>query len=293
MTGRVHTLEGSGGGFATMLRAALPAVPVVNQLPGVRKTGHDMPDLTVRRDDVLVTRKHVDAYAEICGFPTKDVAPLPYLHMLAFPLHMALMGDPGFPFPAIGTVHLENSIRQHRPVAIGERVGLTARAENLRTGTKGRVFEINVTATAGDAVVWESTSTYLRPGRGDKEGGDRGTTFSPVASRGATWRLPSDLGRRYGAVSGDRNPIHLYPVTAKAFGLKRQIAHGMWTKARCVAALENRLPDAVRVEVGFKKPVFLPGTVTFGARPVDDGIEFALNDPRSGAPHLLGRTSAL
>lgn len=290
---RVRTLEGPGGGLATMLKAALPAVPVVNQLPGVRKTGRDMPDLTVRRDDVPVTREDVDAYAEVCRFPAKDVAPLPYLHMLAFPLHMALMGDPSFPFPALGTVHLENAISQHRPVAIGEHVSLAARAENLRQGTKGKVFEINVTATAGDAVVWESTSTYLRIGGGDRENGERGTTFAPVPSGGATWRLPAELGRRYGAVSGDRNPIHLHPLTAKAFGFRRHIAHGMWTKARCVAALENRLPDAVRVEVGFKKPVFLPGTVTFGARTVEDGIEFALNDPRSGAPHLLGRTSAL
>ena len=35
----------------------------------------------------------------------------------------------------------------------------------------------------------------------------------------------------------------------------------MWTKARCIAAIENRLPAAVVVEVAFKKPVILPGTV--------------------------------
>ena len=92
-------------------------------------------------------------------------------------------------------------------------------------------------------------------------------------------------------MSGDRNPIHLYPLTAKVLGFKRQIAHGMWSAARCVAALENRLPDAVTVEVAFKKPVFLPGSVTFGARHVDSGYAFGLSDPISGAPHLQGRTT--
>ena len=48
-------------------------------------------------------------------------------------------------------------------------------------------------------------------------------------------------------MSGDHNPIHLYPLTAKALGFRRQIAHGMWSLARCVAAVENRLPDAVTV----------------------------------------------
>ena len=41
-------------------------------------------------------------------------------------------------------------------------------------------------------------------------------------------------------MSGDHNPIHLHPLTAKALGYPRQLAHGMWSLARCVAALENR-----------------------------------------------------
>ncbi len=297
MAGTTRVIEGGGGGLGTMLKAALPVVPGVNQLPGVKKTSRDLPDLTLVREDVEVTRDAVNAYAEVCGFPRKDVAPLPYLHMLAFPLHMALMTDAAFPFPAIGTVHLENSITPHRPVALGEKVSLTLRGENLRTSTKGKAFDMNVTATVGDETVWESTSTYLRVGRGGKDsagrGADPGREFAPISVRGATWRLPEDLGRRYGAVSGDRNPIHLYPLTAKAFGFPRHIAHGMWTKARCIAALENRLPDAVRVEVGFKKPVFLPGSVAFGAVQTGSGFDFALTNPKTGAPHLMGRTTAL
>ena len=62
-----------------------------------------------------------------------------------------------------------------------------------------------------------------------------GSTFPDAPARGLIWRLPADLGRRYASVSGDRNPIHLYGVTAKAFGFPRQIAHGMWSKARSIA----------------------------------------------------------
>lgn len=293
MAGEVRTISGTGGGLGTMLKAALPTLPVVNQLPGVKKTGHDLPDLTVRRDDVPVTREHVNAYADVCGFPRKDTAPVPYLHMVAFPLHMAIMSDGAFPFPAIGTVHLENSITQHRPVTIGETVSASARAENLRVHSKGRAFDMVVSVEADGETVWESTSTYLRIGKGDKEHGERGTDFAPAPAGAARWRLSGDLGRRYAAVSGDSNPIHLYPMTAKAFGFPRHIAHGMWTKARAIAALENRLPDAVRVEVGFKKPIFLPGTVVFGARPSETGFDFGVTNPKSGAPHVLGRTTSL
>lgn len=276
-----------------MLKAALPAVPGVNQLPGIKKTGGALPDLVLERNDVAVERSAVDRYAAVCGFPTRDVAPVPYLHMLAFPLHMQLMTDAAFPFPAIGSVHLENTIVQHRPVAIGETVSLRLVADNLRNSTKGRAWDMNVTGTVGDEVVWESVSTYLRVGKGDKENGDPGMSLASVDAKGPVWSLPDNLGRTYGAVSGDRNPIHLYPLTAKALGFPRHIAHGMWSKARCIAALENRLPDAVKVEVAFKKPIFLPGKAQFGAEKSATGYDFTLVNPKSGAPHLLGRTTAL
>lgn len=293
MVTETRVLHGSGGGVSGMLKAALPTIPGVNQLPGVRKTGRDLPDLTVRRENVTLERDHVSAYATVCGFPEKDVVPVPYLHMVAFPLHMAIMSDQSFPFPAIGTVHLENSISHHRPVAVGETVTATAQARNLRTHAKGRVFDMNVTIETDGETVWESTSTYLRLGKGDKQNGERGIDFADVPSGGVTWKLGADLGRRYASVSGDSNPIHLHPLTAKAFGFPRHIAHGMWTKARAIAAIENRIPDAVRVDVGFKKPVFLPSSVGFGMQPVETGIDFAVNNPKTGAPHLQGRTTSL
>jgi len=136
--------------------------------------------------------------------------------------------------------------------------------------------------------VWESTTTYLRRCKGTEDA-PAGLTFAEVPPGGAEWKLPGDLGRRYAAVSGDRNPIHLYPLTAKALGFQRQIAHGMWSKARCIAAIENRLPDAVRVDVAFKKPILLPGTVSFGVTRTDAGHAFSLTSPKDGAPHLVGR----
>lgn len=279
-------------GLPVMVKAALPSIPVVNLLPGIRKTGSDLPDLSLALHDVPVDVDHAASYAALCGFPRKDTLPLTYPHLLAFGLHMQIMTDASFPFPAIGTVHLENSITQHRPIAVTEQLQVTARVEHLRPHTKGRVFDMVTTVHSRGELVWEETSTFLRRGKGDA-GAPSGTTFPEAAPTGTVWQLPGDLGRRYASVSGDHNPIHLYPLTAKALGFPRQIAHGMWTKARCVAALENRLPDAVRVEVAFKKPVLLPGSVAFGSRPTDDGYAFSLSNPKSGAPHLAGVTAAL
>ena len=291
----VRELRGEPSTLPLMLKAALPAIPGVSMLPGVRKTGTALPPLTLTRHDVPVERKHVSAYAEVCGFGMKETVPVTYPHMLAFPLHMAIMTDGGFPFPAIGTVHLENSITQHRPVSVGERLQVSARPENLRPHAKGQVFDMVTEVRAGGDLVWEETSTFLRRGRPHEDAPESARTFEDVPPSGIEWKLPGDLGRKYAAVSGDRNPIHLYAITAKAFGFPRQIAHGMWSKARCLAALEGRLPDAVTAEVAFKKPILLPGTVAFGSRHTgdrNDGWAFSLTSPKSGAPHLLGTTRA-
>jgi acyl dehydratase len=277
-------------GVPVMIKAALPAVPGVNRLPGVRRTGGDLPDLTLLREDVAIDVEHLASYAALCGFPRKDTVPLPYPHLLAFGLHMRIMTDGSFPFPAIGTVHLENSLTQHRPIAVGERLQVAAHAEDLRPHAKGQVFDMVTRVHAGDELVWEETSTFLRRGRGSDDA-PTGSRFPDVPPTGTVWKLPADLGRRYAAVSGDRNPIHLYALTAKAFGFPRQIAHGMWSMARCVGALENRLPGQVTVAVALKKPILLPGTVAFGSRRTDDGYAFSLSSPGRGAPHLAGRAS--
>jgi acyl dehydratase len=239
---------------------------------------------------VPVDRAHVAAYSEVCGFPLKETLPVTYPHLLAFGLHMAIMTDGSFPFPAVGTVHLENSITQHRPISASERLQVTARPAGLRPHPKGRVFDMLTTVHSGGEPVWEETSTFLRLGGGNREAPASALDgLEQPASTGTSWRLGGDLGRRYAAVSGDHNPIHLYALTAKAFGFPRQIAHGMWSKARCLAALDGRLPDAVTTEVSFRKPVLLPGRVLFGSARRDDGYAFALARPKDGKPHLLGR----
>jgi acyl dehydratase len=264
-----------------LVRAALP----------VRRTGDTLPDLTLTRDAVRVDREHVAAYSRVCGFPLKASLPVTYPHVLAFALHLSIMTDASFPFPALGTVHLENRITAHRAITDAERLDVSAHAEALRPHAKGRLFDLVTQVRSGGELVWEETSTFLRRGGGDRAADrapDREQTFEQVPATGARWSLPGDLGRRYAGVSGDHNPIHLYGLTAKAFGFPRQIAHGMWSKARCLAALDGRLPEAVTVEVAFKKPILLPGTVAFGSARSGDGYAFSLSSPTTGAPHLLG-----
>jgi acyl dehydratase len=283
-----------------LIRAALPALPGVARLPGVRRTGTGtgLPDLVLQRSGVTIDRAHVAAYGRVCGFPLTDAVPATYPHVLAFRLQLVLMTDPMFPFPPMGLVHLDNTITQHRPVTADEVLDLRVHAAAMRPHGKGTLVDLVSTASSGDELVWEETTTLLARGRGDHSSGQSMSAESAARARPAptgpvTWRLPADLGRRYAAVSGDLNPIHLYGVTARAFGFRGQIAHGMWTKARCLAALPGRVPDAFTVEVAFKKPLRLPNVAQFGVAPASDGaLRFGVTSA-PGGEHLSGLLTPL
>jgi acyl dehydratase len=252
--------------------------------------GDDLPDTELVLRDVEVDLDHLAEYARVCGYRYGDVLPPTYPHISAFPLAAQIMAQPEFPFALPGLVHIGNRITQHRPIRTAEALTFRVRTENLRDHAKGRQFDIVADASVDGETVWEEVGTILRKGGGgDPEESHEPLSPPEVEHPTGVWSLGADVGRRYAAVSGDRNPIHLYPLTAKALGFPRQIAHGMWSKARCLAALEGRIPPSYEVAVEFRKPVILPTKVAFAAQPDGEGgWRFGLTDARKDRQHLVG-----
>ncbi len=259
--------------------------------------GHGgVPDTEVVVRDVPIDLAAVADYTEVCGFRLRDRVPLTYPHLVGFPPVVWLLTRPDFPYPLLGLVHVHNTITANDHVAIGDRVDVMARTGAVRPHPKGIQFDAQVEVSRDGSVVWTSASTYLRRGPVDAAAastGDRpdrpdgATTVDPAAlPLTARWRLAADLGRRYGAVSGDRNPIHLSALSARAFGFPRAIAHGMWTTAAAVAGL-GELPAACTADVAFKRPVLLPGRVEYATARRDDGWALGVRS-RDGTPHLAG-----
>src|SRR5215217_2563365 len=277
------------GIYPRALTGALTELP--RKLPGLRRGGEpELPDLEFVVHDVDVDREHLAHYDHVCGFRVRDELPPTYPHMIAFPLQMKIMTDGSFPFGAMGLVHIRNQIEQKRWISAGEKLDFKVRAENLREHDKGVQFDFVADVTSGGEPVWNSTSTYLRRGGGGGGGSSdkKSDKKSEPPEPHAFWKIPGDIGRRYASVSGDINPIHMHSLSARLFGFPSAIAHGMWLKARCLAALEGELPDAMTVEVAFKLPLLLPAKVAFADWPAEGGRDFAVHDARKGKPHLTG-----
>lgn len=268
---------------------------------GFGRKGGNLPDLEIVLNGHQIDRAHLADYNRVCGFALRDTVPSTYLHILTFPLQMVLMTDSSFPFALMGLVHVRNRIDQLRPVKSSETLSFRTRVSNLQPHDKGITFDLISEAYVGSEKVWVDYTTYLRRQPVEKKAAGEKPAKTVAAKPAATgkpnasaiWTVPGDIGRRYGAVSGDRNPIHLYAATAKLLGFPQAIAHGMWTKAACLAAIESRLPDAYSVDVQFKLPVLLPAKVAFNSEPTADGFRFGVNDARKGKPHVSGVVTAL
>ncbi|MFH9659128.1 MaoC family dehydratase [Streptomyces sp. NPDC017248] len=272
-----------------LLRGALWA-PFKRPAPGAA-----YPHTRLLLPGVRIDLARLAAYERVCGYPTGAAGlPVTYPHVLGFPLAMRLMSRRDFPLPLPGLVHTSIGIRRMAALPADAEYEVSVWTEGLSAHRRGTEATVVTALCSGGRPVWSSRSTYLaRHGTARPDDGPHGTpaaagrTGAARVAGGALpvvaeWRLAGDVGRRYAAVSGDRNPIHVHPLTARPFGFRRAIAHGMWTVARCLAA--HGSPDAAEVRARFRAPVPLPGTVVYGA---DGGGRFELRDGR-GRVHLDG-----
>ena len=266
--------------------------------------GTDLPAVQLMVRGVHPDADHLTAYQQLVGETVADALPAGFLHVLAFPVATAVMTRRGFPLPLLGMVHLANRVQQRRQVLLGETLDIRVHAAALRPHRKGATVDLAAEVSVDGTVVWCGESTYLA--KGVRLAGDDAAdapaerpSFAPPTPT-AAWRLGADVGRRYAAVSGDRNPIHTSTLAAKAFGFPRRIAHGMYTAARALADVGPAARgEAFFWEVEFARPVLLPCTVAVRVAPDAEapagpaGHGLTLWSPHTGAAHLTGSVRPL
>ena len=268
-------------------------------MPRSKKAGKNaqLPSVILKREGIKIDRKKVKKYAEVCGFKSsEDFVPPIFPHIMAFALHMEILLDKDFPYPIMGMVHVNNTITCYKPIPFDAELTIEVYFEEMLEHDKGKIIPLITKIYNYGELVWESRSENLK--RTKKSSGSKKKKEAKPAMDGIkqTWKLDTLAGIRYAFTggAGDFNPIHLLPVTAKPFGFNRHIIHGMWTKARAVAALQEKIghkPFSVRAD--FKLPVFLPAKVTFTEKETSTGIDFEVRDQWNEKPHLAGKVSFL
>lgn len=257
--------------FAPPLPPMGGAGTLASALLTLRRAGRGMPSADLRHFRVPpLDAAHVATYRDALGFDGPAV-PLTYLYLLAQRSHLALMLDDGFPYPVPGVVHVANDLawdpgvagwRADRPGAIEAGVAIEP-----PTSSGACFLTLHARLLQEDRIVARCGSRYLAR-RGTRRGAPNtaGPSAPPAGTEVGRYALSADAGRRYAKVSGDANPIHLWPWSARLLGFSRPITHGMHTVARIAAEMERGTGASLRrIDARFVKPVPIPGEVVLYA----------------------------
>jgi hypothetical protein len=275
-------------GLMNMVRAAAGALPFVRR-------GDTLPDRMITVDELAIDPANVAAYANVTGLRFADAVPLTYPFALTFPTVMSLVTGFDFPFPAMGSVHIENHITQYRPILVTDTVSVRVHAENLREHRRGLLVDIVTDVNVGNQTAWHQVTTFLhqQPTSLSDEPKPPPQKLPKPGPPNAVLRITPGQIRHYASVAGDHNPIHTNPIAAKLFGFPTVIAHGMFSAAAVLANIEGRLPDAVKYSVRFAKPVVLPARAGLYVDGISDGWQLTLRNVSKGDPHLTGTVTSL
>lgn len=284
--------------FAQLPKMHTTYANVIKSLIPSRDTRADsLPDAVFEVAQLKIDLGNLKEYRKICGFGDDGRVPATYFAVLSQNLQMNMMANEQFPFAMLGLIHLHNEVTQYRVIYDSEMVRMTVQLANLRAHDKGQQFDFVTHVYRDDVLIWQGVSTYLSRQKIQKPKESAKPKKQPPQAINVeeydlhkTIVIPEDIGRRYAFVSGDFNFIHLHPLSAKAFGYPRAIAHGMWSKAMALASL-RQLDDAFCCRVDFLSPIFLPSTVEWVARDEENGVSFALVSQNK--VHLLGTITAV
>lgn len=223
--------------------------------------------------------------------------PLLYVHAMAMPLHMAIMSHPSFPIRLLGLVHWANQTESLQQIAPGEALDFECTLDGITANERGQMFEIHTIVRVKGEIAWREISTFLAPSKQKKsaKGAPAASADEPAwGAPIAEWPVAGNAGRKFASPSGDWNPIHVSAFTAKLFGYKRAIAHGLFSAARCLSLLQAGKPHSlpVRLDLRFKRPLLIPGNVALHTAKDGDATLFVLRVQPNGEPHIEGRLSA-
>lgn len=267
-------------------------------LVGLGGRASAFPDNEYRISGLRADREKLRDFNRLMHGSDRDELPAGFAHIMVFPTSIALMAADDFPLPLVGAVHLANRVEQRRRIDPTEVLTARVWAQNPAQHRAGTQVEIAAELRAeqtGD-VVWRSESTYLArgikiPGLATVETPEREKFSAPDAN--AQWPLASNIGRKYAALSGDVNPIHMSSLSARALGMKGAIAHGMYLASRALTSAQPAGLEAFEWRAEFATPTFIPGLVSVRFDEASDGVNYQGWNARNGKPNFFGSVKPL
>lgn len=257
-----------------------------------RASPAQIPALSARWQAYRVPPRDIDDFARLCGLPPERQRLPPLLvHATAFRLQMALLAHRSLPFPIWRTLQVRNQLLELAPVAAGAALDLECRLHAHRSLPKGLEVDLHTRVGVADTLVAESLNTFYVRGFPGTASSDFAAPAAPIATeRVARWRVPSVASWRFGELTGDYNPVHMWSPYARMMGFRRAFFHPLRLVGHCLArsgAHELRGPR--RLDVWMKGPVYHDAAVELRRSVIEQDTNLVLLDADDPRPAVITR----
>lgn len=247
----------------------------------------ELPDQDVQVAGWRPDRAKVAEYRALMGSDAE--VPLAFPQVAVMALTMDLISRWSYPVRALGMVHLGSVVEAIDELPLDADWDIVTSSSAGRHVRSGMEFDVTGEISVAGSLRWRSRAVYLSRSR--SAAGAQDSTVPEVPQEGPwTDRVlmdaPEGIGRSFGRLSGDVNPIHLHKLTAKVLGFRRAIAHGWWSTGRVLALLgADEAVAGRRLEIVYRRPIELPSTPRLCWRVEESGTSFVvLREKDSEAP---------
>lgn len=232
--------------------------------------------------------KHYQRYQEITSWGESQIHPV-YPYALLTDLHLQLVSDVGFPYSAFGILHRREEITLLKSLGPGE-WAFSCQLLDLNDQEGELTFKIRSELSINGELCWVSqTYAIKRQTKRAKHLKKQDNVISDITPWLKESReLPCSLGLRYGLLSGNIDPIHIHPLSAKLMGHPTSIMHGMWGVAYSCSLFQregHNVSLGNSISIKFISPIYLPREISYFSS--ENAQYFGLYNAERSRPHLL------
>lgn len=242
------------------------------------------------KDSLSVTPLMWLNYKQLVRWKKKVISPI-FPYSLLTHLHIQLATHDSFPGSPLGILHKRETIQQLGNLKLGK-WDFETHLDYFKAEKNGYELSIITNLFIDGILVWQSeTIGFIKqtdniaptPGKNKKAKIDLSeyTLVKRISARPLK-------ANRYAWISGNIDPIHFWPLTAKLMGHPTSIMHGMWSVGRIAAVLPIKDFKGAIIHIKFISGFYLPGKADILIKKEGSTTKFVFNNTKKEKPYLIG-----
>ncbi|WP_448213688.1 MaoC/PaaZ C-terminal domain-containing protein [Colwellia sp. MEBiC06753] len=190
-----------------------------------------------------------------------EALPLSFVFNLSYRHLGQLLSQAKIPSKLLGLIHISSHFQRLAAIDWLAEFDLVLSLDRCTKSDKGFNYQITTELWQHNQLCVININQIL-----DKQPGYQGKKRKEISTPNTLPELESvalsgAVARSYARVSGDYNPIHLSPLTAKLLGMKTLVIHGMFNLHWALCEIPQA-KDSNKINAHFNRPCYLPEQVT-------------------------------